>query len=158
MTIETDLDVSASAVKKDSKAILFSLQLKRVPTGIQVHFKGSLLEEYFAGAKSPDEVTLINWKDSEGQAMKFKKLILSRLPAEITQDCDWRTADAQLFANGYPCYSWLGCSSYPVTIQGVYTQLQLDRYASSFTALMKKLYLGVLKPYDKTVTMTYSTD
>lgn len=140
------------------KGNLFTLTLKRVPSGIELDFESPMLVEYFKATQRGETYALTNWKDKEGNRMAYRNIVYSRLPSEITSEHEWRSADGQLFSSGYATFSWIGCQSFPVVIQGVYTQAQLDKYASVFTALMKNLYLKVLKPYERKVTLTYSLE
>lgn len=137
---------------------LFTLSLLRIPTGIELDFQSELLLEYFEGIQRGSEYPLDHWKNQDGDPMQYKQLVFSRLPADITNEHEWRNADGQLYSNGYATFSWVGCQSYPVRIQGVYTQDQLDRYANTFINLMKNLYLKVLKPYQRKVTLTYALE
>ena len=157
MTIETD---GKKTTVTKTKGNLFTLKLLRVPTGVQLHFDSAILSEYFKSVCYGKEgaCVLSVWKTLEGESMPFNQIETSRLPSDLTGGLCFNKPDKQLFNQGYANLSWIGCNYNPVLIQGVYTQKTIDKYCLQFTDFARKVYLNVLKPYSRQVTITYDME
>jgi len=138
---------------------LCKLKVVRCPEGVELNFEGEMVLEYMKTRLNTEagKVPLARWKTKERKPIEAFSFLSGALPAGLSDMVLTGKLDRELMVNGRANISWFGCTEFPVVIPGVYTQAMIDQYCKIVSGFMRALYLEVLKPYGRTVTLTYET-